>query len=75
MQNRTSNYPRPPATFARGLAQDQDEYGVYLIGGDTNSTPGPLSIAIMAFGEVTTDRIHVWERPTSDATFPEQRGD
>jgi thiamine-monophosphate kinase len=45
------------AAFVRGLAQDQDEYGVYLIGGDTNSTPGPLSIAITAFGEVSTDRL------------------
>lgn len=42
------------AAFARGLAQDQDEYAVHLIGGDTDSTPGPLSIAITAFGDVAT---------------------
>ncbi len=45
------------ADFARGLAQDQDEYNVHLIGGDTDSTPGPLTIAIMAFGDVATGRM------------------
>jgi len=38
--------------FARGLRQDQDEFGLTLVGGDTVSTPGPLSISITAFGEV-----------------------
>jgi thiamine-monophosphate kinase len=45
------------AKFAGGLAHDQDEYNVHLIGGDTNSTPGPLTITIMAFGDVPTGRI------------------
>jgi thiamine-monophosphate kinase len=45
------------AGFAQGLARDQDEYGVHLIGGDTDSTPGPVTIGIMAFGEVPTGRI------------------
>jgi thiamine-monophosphate kinase len=40
------------AVFASGLARDQKTFGVHLIGGDTNSTPGPLTIAVMAFGEV-----------------------
>lgn len=40
------------AAFARGLAEDQDRYGVRLIGGDTNLTPGPVTIAVMAFGDV-----------------------
>lgn len=40
------------AGFARGLARDQEEYGIHLIGGDTNSMPGPLTIAITALGEV-----------------------
>ena len=43
--------------FASGLAQDQDEYGVHLIGGDTDSTPGPVCIAIAAFGEVPIGRM------------------
>jgi thiamine-monophosphate kinase len=38
--------------FARGLQHDQDEFGIALVGGDTVSTPGPLSISITAFGEV-----------------------
>ena len=42
------------ATFARGLAQDQDAYRVHLIGGDTDSTPGPVTIAIVAFGDSLT---------------------
>ena len=45
------------AAFARGLARDQDEYRVHLIGGDTDATPGPVSIAIMSFGEVASGRI------------------
>jgi thiamine-monophosphate kinase len=45
------------AAFAQGLADDQQEYGVHLIGGDTDSTPGPVTIAIMAFGEVATGRM------------------
>jgi thiamine-monophosphate kinase len=40
------------AAFARGLARDQETFGVHLIGGDTNATPGPLTIALMALGEV-----------------------
>jgi thiamine-monophosphate kinase len=38
--------------FARGLAQDQKEFGVGLLGGDTGRTPGPLTISITAFGHV-----------------------
>jgi len=40
------------ANFAAGLASDQGAFGVHLIGGDTNSTPGPLTLAVMALGEV-----------------------
>ncbi len=36
--------------FARGLAADLGAFGVALIGGDTTSTPGPLTISITAFG-------------------------
>jgi thiamine-monophosphate kinase len=45
------------AGFARGLAEDQNRYGVHLIGGDTDSTSGPVMIAIMAFGDVATGRM------------------
>jgi thiamine-monophosphate kinase len=45
---------RPAAeieTFAHSLGQDLKLFGIELIGGDTTSTPGPLSISITAFGE------------------------
>ncbi len=39
--------------FARGLAQDQEEYGISLLGGDTVAARGGLLIlSITAFGEV-----------------------
>ena len=38
--------------FARGLKEDQEEFGITLLGGDTSATPGPLSISVTAFGEV-----------------------
>ena len=40
------------AGFAAGLAQDQQEFGITLLGGDTSATDGPLSIAVTAFGFV-----------------------
>jgi len=36
--------------FARGLSADQQRFGTSLLGGDTTSTPGPLTIAITALG-------------------------
>jgi thiamine-monophosphate kinase len=40
------------AGFAAGLAQDQREYGVVLLGGDTTSTPGPISLSLTIVGHV-----------------------
>jgi thiamine-monophosphate kinase len=40
------------AGFAAGLAQDQREYGITLLGGDTTSTPGPTSLSLTAIGHV-----------------------
>lgn len=45
------------AAFAAGLGQDQAEYRVHLIGGDMSSTPGPVTIAVMAIGEAPSGRI------------------
>ena len=42
------------AQFAEGLAEDQAEFKVSLIGGDTAATPGPLSITVTALGQVET---------------------
>ena len=38
--------------FAAGLARDQAEYGVTLLGGDTTSTPGPVSLSLTLLGHV-----------------------
>lgn len=38
--------------FTRGLAADQKEFGIALAGGDSVSTPGPVTLTITAFGEV-----------------------
>ncbi|MBV9993273.1 MAG: thiamine-phosphate kinase [Alphaproteobacteria bacterium] len=43
--------------FARGLGDDQAHYGVTLLGGDMSGTPGPLSVAITAFGHVPAGRM------------------
>ncbi len=40
------------AGFADGLAKDQKEFNISLLGGDTGATDGPLSIAVTAFGFV-----------------------
>jgi thiamine-monophosphate kinase len=45
------------AGFAAGLAEDQIEYGLSLIGGDMSSTTGPLVIAVGAFGQTPVGRI------------------
>ncbi len=40
------------AGFCGGLAADQAEFDVALMGGDTTSTPGPLTLSITALGQV-----------------------
>ncbi|MGH6739060.1 MAG: thiamine-phosphate kinase, partial [Bradyrhizobium sp.] len=40
------------AAFARGLGEDAKSFGCPLLGGDTVSTPGPLTVSITAFGRV-----------------------
>lgn len=45
----------PPAwfaAFAHGLAEDQHRYAVTLLGGDTTSTQGPITLTITLFGHV-----------------------
>jgi len=36
--------------FAAGLAQDQQEFHLFLLGGDTTSTPGPKSLSLTVIG-------------------------
>ena len=38
--------------FARALGEDAASFGCPLLGGDTVSTPGPLTVSITAFGRV-----------------------
>jgi thiamine-monophosphate kinase len=40
------------SAFARGLGEDAATFDCPLLGGDTVSTPGPLTISITAFGRV-----------------------
>jgi thiamine-monophosphate kinase len=36
--------------FVAGLGEDAEHYGCPLLGGDTDRTPGPISVSIAAFG-------------------------
>jgi len=40
------------ASFARGLGEDAKHFGCPLLGGDTDRTPGPVSVSVTAFGAV-----------------------
>jgi thiamine-monophosphate kinase len=39
--------------FAAGLAADQATYAIQLLGGDTTSTPGPVSLTVTMLGHCT----------------------
>ncbi len=45
------------APFARALGEDAAAFNCPLLGGDTVSTPGPLTISITAFGKVPPGRM------------------
>ncbi|MGH7102842.1 MAG: thiamine-phosphate kinase [Acetobacteraceae bacterium] len=38
--------------FASGLAADQQEFGLHLLGGDMTSTPGPFALSLTILGSV-----------------------
>ena len=44
------------ADFAAGLAEDQSQYGLALLGGDTTATPGPLTLSLTALGTAARGR-------------------
>lgn len=44
------------AAFSQGLRADQEAYSIALAGGDSVSTPGPLTLTITAFGTVAAGR-------------------
>ena len=43
--------------FARSLGEDLRHYNIALLGGDTASTPGPLTVSVTAFGEPFGERV------------------
>lgn len=45
------------AGFARGLAADQAEFGIALLGGDTTRTPGATTLSLTAVGAVPAGRV------------------
>ena len=44
------------AGLASGLAEDQESFGISLLGGDTTRTPGPLTLSLTALGAVPRGR-------------------
>ena len=58
------------AGFSAGLAQDQALFGVTLLGGDTTSTPGPLSLSLTIIGHVAPGTmVHRWGAAVGDSIF------
>src|SRR5499426_4084918 len=45
------------ARYAEGLAADQREFGLSLLGGDTTATPGPLTLSATVFGAIGKGRL------------------
>lgn len=45
------------AAFADGLRRAQERFGCRLAGGDTDRTPGPLSVSITALGTIPAGRM------------------
>ena len=43
--------------FATGLRKDQTEFGIHLVGGDSVSTKGTLTLTVTAFGTVSAGRM------------------
>ncbi len=52
--------------FARGLAEDQRQFKIALLGGDMSSTSGPLTISIAAFGYVPSGKAILRSGATPD---------
>jgi len=43
------------ARFTQGLAEDQQAFGVHLLGGDSVATTGPAVLSLTAIGEIAVD--------------------
>ena len=58
------------AAFAHGLKQDQDRFGIGLLGGDTIEAPGGAVVSITAFGVAPKGRmVHRFGGRPGDALF------
>jgi len=58
------------AGFAAGLALDQKEFSVTLLGGDTTSTPGPMSLSLTILGHVAPGHaVHRWGAQPGDGIW------
>jgi len=44
------------ARFAAGLAEDQAQFAISLLGGDTTATPGALTLSVTALGTIEAGR-------------------
>src|SRR5262249_32828739 len=42
--------------FAAGLGEDQAQFGMSLLGGDTTATPGALTLSVTALGTIEAGR-------------------
>jgi len=65
------------AGFVAGLALDQAEFGLRVLGGDTVSTPGPLSLSLTILGHVPPGAAlrRVGARPGDDLWVSGRIGD
>jgi thiamine-monophosphate kinase len=45
------------AGFVRGLAEDQREFRLHVLGGDTTATPGPTCLSLTILGTVAPDAV------------------
>jgi thiamine-monophosphate kinase len=65
------------AGFAAGLLEDQREFGLSVLGGDTVSTPGPLTLSLTIIGTVARGQAlrRVGARPGDDLWVSGRIGD
>ena len=65
------------AAFVTGLAEDQKEFGITLLGGDTVVTPGPASFSLTILGTVAPGRalMRAGARPGDDVWVSGTIGD
>lgn len=65
------------AGFAHGLAADQREFGLAVLGGDTAATPGPTCLSLTILGTVAPDAVlrRAGARPGDDVWVSGTIGD